>query len=143
MRTSDVREVYLYAGTVDRERILDALRAAKSQLGWTFLLKPVWTDGTAFARVIAFEESPHFMDHILISPEMDSDEVSDALRWSVLGEYSEAAESAVDGLMAILGFGVRELDATEMREYTQQQDLKKASQRLKFDVKGDSHEGWN
>lgn len=140
---TEVREVYLRAGTVDRERILDALRAAKAQLGWQFLLKPVWTDGTAFARVIAFGESPHFMDHILIGPEMDSEAISDALRWAVLGEYSEAAESAVDGLMAILGFGVRELDATEMREYTQQQDLKKASQRLKFDVKGDSHEGWN
>lgn len=140
---TEVREAHLYAGTVDHEQILQALREAKAKLGWTFLMKPVWTDGTAFARVIAFEESPHFMDHVLISPEMDSDAISDALRWAVLGEYSAAAENVTDGLTAILGFGVRELDASEMKEYTQQQDLKKASHRLKFEVKGDSKDGWH
>jgi len=137
-----VREIYLYDGSVAREKILEAMRDAKAKLGWEFLLKPVWTDGTAFARVIAFEQSPHFMDHILIGPEMDSDAIVDALRWAVLGEHSEAAQSAVDGLMEILGFGVRELDPSEMKEYTQQQDLKKASHRLKFEVKGDSRDGY-
>lgn len=138
---TEIHEVYLYAGSVDREKILNCLRECKQLLGWTFLLKPVWVDHT-WKPVIAFEPPVHILDHILISPEMDSDELLDALRWAVLGEYSEAAVSALDTLTQLLGFGVRELDATEMKEYTQQQDLKKASHRLKFEVKGDSKNGY-
>lgn len=137
---AEVKDIYLYAGSVSHDSILSRLRQAKSHLGWDILLRPNWIEQELRYPVIAFEKPRLLMEYVLIGQESPPEALEDALRWAVLGEPTAPVESIVDALAGIFGFGVRELTPTEVTTYDRDNNLRKVSFRLKLDEPGNSRD---
>lgn len=102
MSPSEIRNLYLYGA---KPHHMDALKAAKAEMGLEFLVQPV-TAGAGDKRVLSFAGRPPFLCSWIAVESREA--VSDRLKWA-LGLDNRGGEDYSKWLTATMGAPVMEV----------------------------------
>jgi hypothetical protein len=128
---------------ISGEPDMSRIKEAKASMNLDYLVIPKnYEDKGLFDRVLAWGEKPKLLcDYALVGPKTSQEGLVAALKWILDGGDDPRATTLDQWLSDIFGCDSKMVDVVDLKEYSKDQNLKKASVRFKLQESGDSSEG--